>query len=564
MIRTLIKYGLWILVPVFFAEMLEGQDNSARRPSERVQLFTDRKLYITGENIQFSAIVLNDNYLQGQFQSRVLNVELISPDGKMMTSGKYAIENFSADGCLPVPADLLTGYYYLKAYTRWMRNESLDNYSFSLLKIINPYSAELSEYEHSDSIIGWIPRDQQPEVQASQGKIILQTGKEVLSPRENVDLQIINNIPGDFSILKSCISVVPSASWDSIRQPAVEGAGSAEIQYYPETRGITLSGRLLEEKTRNPVPNTLVNLSVIGDKDVMAIRTNSKGQFYFALPGYSGKRDIFLCGEDIPDKKTDIFIDNDFCTREVNLPVPVFHLDSAEKITVLELAANQKITSTFFKDSLTKNLPASQPQTPFYNKPDEILIMDKYIDLPTIEDYFSELLGQVNMRKFEGRKIFRFNNPRTEMTIYDPLVLIDWVAVSDINKILAMSPRMIDRIELVNAPYIKGSITYGGIISFFSKKNDFAGIDLPSSGTFINYSFLEGCRQLQPEVTGLNLPDARNTVFWDPDIRLSDKAATAVRFRMPDTPGKYLVILQAVDGKSATIIVTKEIEVREK
>ena len=40
-----------------------------------------------------------------------------------------------------------------------------------------------------------------------------------------------------------------------------------------------------------------------------------------------------------------------------------------------------------------------------------------------------------------------------------------------------------------------GNITYGGIISFVSRKNNFAGIDLPKSGTFISYSFLEDCTE---------------------------------------------------------------------
>ena len=75
------------------------------------------------------------------------------------------------------------------------------------------------------------------------------------------------------------------------------------------------------------------------------------------------------------------------------------------------------------------------------------------------------------------------------MAIYDPLVMIDWVAVSDNESILGTPTQSISRIELVNAPYIKGDMIYGGIISIISKKGDFAGIDLPRNGIFINYKF---------------------------------------------------------------------------
>ncbi|NTV82952.1 MAG: hypothetical protein HGA23_01450, partial [Bacteroidales bacterium] len=197
----------------------------------------------------------------------------------------------------------------------------------------------------------------------------------------------------------------------------------------------------------------------------------------------------------------------------------------------------------------------------FYGKPDEILVMEKYIDLPTIEEYFSELVGAVNVRKHEGRNLFRFNSNRTEMLIFDPLVLIDMVAVNDIEKVLAMSPRLIERIELVNAPYLKGNITYGGIISFFSKNNDFAGIDLPTSGTFVNYRFLAQnyCRVPEDPLPE-HLPDARNTVYWDPMVRLNDEGEAEINFTVPDTPGKYVIMLRGF--LEDDFLIRKEIEVK--
>ncbi len=70
----------------------------------------------------------------------------------------------------------------------------------------------------------------------------------------------------------------------------------------------------------------------------------------------------------------------------------------------------------------------------FYGEPTELLVIETYIDLPTLEDYFSELAGAVKVRKSQGKKHFRFASTRPEMTIYDPLVLIDWVAVNDIKQ----------------------------------------------------------------------------------------------------------------------------------
>jgi hypothetical protein len=133
------------------------------------------------------------------------------------------------------------------------------------------------------------------------------------------------------------------------------------------------------------------------------------------------------------------------------------------------------------------------------------------------------------------------------MSLYDPLVLIDWVAVDDIEKILAMSPQKIERAELVNALYVKGSITYGGIVSFVSKKKDFAGINLPSSGTFVNYGFLEECNDNLPLVPlSGNMPDSRNTIYWNPDIPTNNDGSADISFTAPDTPGNYIILLSKI------------------
>jgi hypothetical protein len=199
---------------------------------------------------------------------------------------------------------------------------------------------------------------------------------------------------------------------------------------------------------------------------------------------------------------------------------------------------------------------------PFYGDPSQVLILDKYIDLPTLEEYFNELPVGVKVRKQQGKKYFRFFSDQTEMVIYDPLVLIDWVAVDDIDRILSLSPRDISRIELVEEPYIKGQIIYGGILSFLSQENDFAGIDLPSSGTFINFDFFNPCpaddyHRSLPE----NIPDGRNTVFWNPQVVPAASGRTDISFLTPDTPGNYLILLRGTDRNGKEFMISSRIEI---
>src|SRR4030095_1866933 len=82
---------------------------------EKINLFTDRSLYIAGEQIHFSAFISPNDQQQTNW-SKVLYIELISPDGKSMARNKISISDHLAEGCLVVPADIISGVYYVRAY----------------------------------------------------------------------------------------------------------------------------------------------------------------------------------------------------------------------------------------------------------------------------------------------------------------------------------------------------------------------------------------------------------------------------------------------------------------
>lgn len=515
---------------------------------ERVKVHTDRTLYVAGEKIHFSAVLfLNENISQVD-RSTVLYCELITPEGNRISSGKFTLEDQEAAGCLPIPEETLSGIYFLKSYTRYMRNGSPYTYHFIPLKIINPAMQEiLSEYvnghEHGGRIAG------QPATSGMEG-VILSLEKSAFNPREKIMIDIVSSemITGE----KYCLTAIPEHSlgdWKVLFDEGMEMPNNG--QYIRETRGISLTGKVLDHSGQKPVPGLKVHLSIIGDRDIMVTRTDSSGRFFFALPGYDGYRDVFLCTEELPGISASILIDNDFCARHVSLPTPVFSLDTEEKMTAYRLAVNHTVSKFYNAEVESQDTLEKAEMVPFYGAPTQVLVFEKYIDLPALEDYFSELPFSVKVRKSQGKKSFRFYSTQGDMAIYDPLVMIDWVAVEDMEKILAMDPRNLDRAELVNAPYVKGSVTYGGIVSFVSKNNDFAGIDLPTSGTFISYNFFNECQKavIPVEITQ-NVPDARNTVYWDPALKLEGNGRTRVEFPAPDTPGRYLIILHEMDSGS--------------
>ena len=76
--------------------------------------------------------------------SKVFYTELISPYGKKISGGKFMIENSFGSGYLIIPKNIITGNYFIRAYTKYMRNNNPETYCYIPIKIINPFKKEVS------------------------------------------------------------------------------------------------------------------------------------------------------------------------------------------------------------------------------------------------------------------------------------------------------------------------------------------------------------------------------------------------------------------------------------
>jgi hypothetical protein len=529
---------------------------------EKVILFTDRALYIAGEKVQFFASLYNVDTTKVSGQSQVIYCELISPNGSKSGGNKYLINHSSVNGCLTIPLDLITGTYYIRAYTKQMRNYGPASYGYKQIRIVNPGRSEVLAGDYIEPVNSeQLIQSAKPEV---TGIFSVSAGKPVYASHDTVNLTIRAVNESVSQITSLCLSVVPETTASaSFHLPQPTEPYEPTKEYIPETRGISLTGKLTETLSQIPVKGKRINLSIIGQgRDFMAVRTDSIGRFFFALPDYRGPRDLFLCAEKTPATDLKIWIDNDFCALPVQLPSPAFSLTEQERKIALNMALNRQIYSNFHNDTLQESPEEKSEEHAFYGEPSNVLYLDQYVQLPTLEEYFNELSGLVKVRRRNSQKYFKMIGS-DNLSYYDPLVLVDWVAVDEPERILAVTPQNLSRIEMVNELYIKGGQTYGGIISIISKKGNFAGIDLPSAGIFINYQFLAKNNCIDKvDDEGSAHPDVRNTLLWEPGITIGNGKSEKFTFTAPDTPGKYIIILEGINPNGECIRETGYFEVR--
>jgi len=530
--------------------------------TESVKLFTDRSIYIVGEQVGFYAKIHNSVNIQPSENSQVLYCELISPDGNKISGSKFLINQASVEGCIAIPEEQVSGIYFLRAYTKVMRNYGPETYAYVQIKIVNPSLDEVLAPEKNEK--NTVLQLQESKKDINNDLFAVELNKKQFTSNETVSVFI--KAKENHSLISDgiCLSVMHEAA---IPQTMLTQQNrlkqKAETMYVAENLGLSLTGKLTASGGF-PLKGKLVNLSIVGQgSDFMAIRTDSSGRFFFVLPAYSGKRDLFLCAEktDMPDVR--IWVDNDFCSLPVHIQAEAFTLSDEERSVALKMAVNCQIESDFdVVDTVMENTPAVSANRTFYGEPTSVLNLDRYVQLPTLEEYFNELPGQVKVRKKSGLKYFKVIGSY-DISFYDPLVLIDGVAVDEPDRVLAVAPQNIARIEIVNQLYVKGGQTYGGVINIVSKKGDFAGIDLPATGIFINFRFFAQKDIIQP-IAGEpdKVPDVKNTLLWKPGISVPENGEFKCAFPAPKATGKYAVVLDGIsnNGEQFRQIVTFEVK----
>ena len=131
-------------------------------PQEKVYLQFDNTAYFQGETIWFKAFVVKSSNLN-RAPSTVLYVDLISPNGVLLTQQKLRIVAGQADGCIqlmdnsteqarelrgiqPYPS----GYYEVRAYTQYMLNFS-DDIIFS--RVLPVYRTPKVEGDYTNPVM---------------------------------------------------------------------------------------------------------------------------------------------------------------------------------------------------------------------------------------------------------------------------------------------------------------------------------------------------------------------------------------------------------------------------
>ena len=108
------------------------EQSSVSQLQEKVYIHTDNQCYFVGDTLWYKAYVVQAGTLQPTHLSKLLYVELLSPDGLLVERQTIVInpKGFTC-GQFELKDSLYSGYYELRAYTRWMLNFNVRQHRYS-------------------------------------------------------------------------------------------------------------------------------------------------------------------------------------------------------------------------------------------------------------------------------------------------------------------------------------------------------------------------------------------------------------------------------------------------
>ena len=275
--KRLLLYGMALLLFLPVRTQHVGLDSLYRKvrefgagvPQEKVYLHMDNTCYFIGDTIWYKGYVTRSDRGTLTDLSRILYVELLTPDGYLVERQQLEMPDGTAHGAFVLKDSLYAGYYELRAYTRWMLN--------------------FGQYEY-------------PRINKKHDFYNDQLAKDFFRDYEKIYSRVfpVYDQPKEEGVFAKDMTLRPMRRY--YKKPR-EKKPELDLRFYPE------GGKLVEGadcrvalELNDEDGMHLGNIDIVvterNGQDTIRCRTDERGRAVFTLPDASGEADyraVFSC-----------------------------------------------------------------------------------------------------------------------------------------------------------------------------------------------------------------------------------------------------------------------------
>lgn len=317
--------------------------------------------------------------------------------------------------------------------------------------------------------------------------------------------------------------------------------------WLPESRDLSISGLIQTANTQEPAAGVLVVVSVVGQApQIHPQTTDEHGRFQIPLRNLSGAETIFLGMNEPSGVDLTMAVNRDFRPETPPVkPVP-FTTDDAFHHLVEELYLSSQITSQYQQPPVRELLTAREiPSLPAnLGSPDVSVKVADFIDMPSVEEMILNVIPKVSLNRADGILTMNVYEDRTLAIHENPLVLLDYAVVFDLEALMKVSPAKLNQFDIYQGEYYLGDQKFTGIVSILTHTDDFARYPFDEYGAFVQIKTIQPDAGVSMAVTNTfptSVPDFRPVLYWHPATE------GEISFRTSDWEGEYEVVVKNVD-----------------
>lgn len=550
-----------------FNPLLELRRNGYR---EKLFLVTDRDVYFAGEEIWLK--IVSQDALTGQPQkmSKIVYLDLLDRDNNPVIQIKQELADNSDGGSIVLPDSLATGIYILRAYTSWMLNFNENEIWHKTITIISP-AQRITTGILPKTILLTSP----PEKDESAITILIPDEVKGRRNEKSIVVLFTDNTEKTQDYRLS-VAVVKSSLLASERKNYMDHTVSSSddqkdvkfIFRLPEPEGLILRGTMVDNTTARPLVNEEVSLSIVGKTTRCRFtNTNENGEFVFLLNDFYGQGEVVI--QPVSETLSDIYVEleSPFYDHFYEIDPEIFIPDTASLKGISDALVSSQINRLYRSEFLPAiALTKGKHETDLYGEPTRRVMLADYIELTDLREIVREILSEVMIiRKDEKTQLKVTSKNPYETFDNQALVLVDGVPCSDIGKLLSAGAKEFERIDIVKKKYFRHGLIFDGIVSFVTKKGN---LSLFEADNTVFRQVFEGPQPVSkfysPDYSVDSLrtrrvPDERNTLYWNPDIRPDSVGKIELRFFSSDEDTDYTLIIEGISGDGRHIYKTQEL-----
>jgi hypothetical protein len=532
----------------------------------KVVVFTDRGIYIAGEQILFTLKITGTDNGSGSITGEV--AYLLLRDSHQGQVAKVCMKTVggTAYGSITMPDTLSTGYYQLVAFTNRMRNCGEDCYFTKELIIANLFDRELTALSPGNSLkeTEESPAVKIPAQHNNQDALNIKGLKASYARGEEINFSFSQGSGETGQPDAFTVSVAEEEPW----QRKISGYGSeqsclktstSQAEFLPETKGQIITGKVTDRASGTGMENCCVLLSAKDTAvNLQYAYTGSNGIFRFRLSDYYQQKNILIQLMDtVLSQKATITIEDKFALKSDYRPsISGITPAVAEYIrNSQDIVRVQRIYGQLPETVVTKQNADNASRPALYYKPDLQVFPGEYEPLGDFAEITKELLPTVRIRKTEkGIALELTDKVQQGFFNESAAIFIDGIYQHDNGRLLPMGSDRIRSIEVVNTPRVYGSLTFSGILAVFTNDSAATTITDRSSRVFRTEPY-SGNTVLQQQELPRNttLPDFRQLLCWQPAVQPGGSEGAEIKFCASQHTGTFIISVRGTNANGEII-----------